>query len=119
MPGNPTLERKVWAPSWVSSTTSPGDDPGELVLLGMRMLRRGLCARFDTGQVYVEILQADMIVQPAIPAPAVDGAESLQVVRGVAFGDVGRIEAASRGLDIAPRLAARASVHGDCSGGWG
>jgi hypothetical protein len=74
-------------------------DPDELVLLRMRMPRRGLRARHDAREVHAEIVQAHMIAQPAVPALAVVGAKLLRIGGGVALGQFGRIEGGEAGLD--------------------
>src|SRR5882757_7681166 len=74
------------------------DDPDEFVLPGVRMARRGLRARYDAREVHAEIIQANTIAQPAVPAPAVVGAKLLRIGGGVALGEVDRIEGGETGL---------------------
>ena len=52
-----------------------------------------------------------MVAQPAVPAPAVVGAELLRIARGVALGEVGRIEGGQGGLGHAASVAPFADAH--------
>ena len=46
-----------------------------------------------------------MVAETTVPAPAVVGAEFLRIARGVAFGQVGRVEGGQSGLGHAVSLA--------------
>src|SRR5215218_9883986 len=78
--------------------------PDELILLAVSMPCRGLAAWNNASQVCAEVLQADMVAEPPVPARAVGLAELGRIAGGIAFGDVGRIEGGQAGLGHASSL---------------